>query len=154
MGRSTCHAISGRGDKSTSLPRTLPDRLSRTLPRLLTTHGHPAYYALVSAYGGNLQKTRGASAPCGIGCLGRSLARSPLEGHGAQWPRILPGTCNPARIKKHPWIHQQARQLPRSDRLGLVGSTDFHSSHPQGGVPREQKMLKGHLPRVGYQQVY
>ena len=36
---------------------------------------------------------------------------------------------------------------------GLVGSTDFHSSHPQGhepvgGVPREQKMLKGHLPRV------
>ena len=48
---------------------------------------------------------------------------------------------------------------------GLVGSTDFHSSHPQGhephtpgtslgGVPREQKMLKGHLPRVIYHQVY
>ena len=24
----------------------------------------------------------------------------------------------------------------------------------QGGVPREQKMLKGHLPRVIYHQVY
>ena len=30
---------------------------------------------------------------------------------------------------------------------GLVGST-------VGGVPREQKMLKGHLPRVIYHQVY
>jgi len=29
---------------------------------------------------------------------------------------------------------------------GLVGSL--------GGVPREQKMLKGHLPRVIYHQVY
>ena len=39
---------------------------------------------------------------------------------------------------------------------GLVGSTDFHSSHQQGhdGGPREQKMLKGHLPRVIYHQVY
>ena len=30
---------------------------------------------------------------------------------------------------------------------GLAGSTHFH------GVPREQKMLKGHLPRVIYHQV-
>ena len=37
---------------------------------------------------------------------------------------------------------------------GLVGSTDFHSSHPQGGVPREQKMRKGHLPRAICHQVY
>ena len=29
---------------------------------------------------------------------------------------------------------------------GFVGST--------GGVPQEQKMLKGHLPRVLYHQVY
>jgi len=27
-------------------------------------------------------------------------------------------------------------------------------STKQGGVPREQKMLKGHLPRVIYHQVY
>jgi len=33
---------------------------------------------------------------------------------------------------------------------GLVGSTDF----PLGGVPGEQKMLKGHLPRVIHHQVY
>jgi len=32
---------------------------------------------------------------------------------------------------------------------GLVGSTDS-----LGGVPREQKILKGHLPRVRYHQVY
>jgi len=32
---------------------------------------------------------------------------------------------------------------------GLVGSTDF-----SGGVPREQKMLKGRLSRVIYHQVY
>ena len=31
---------------------------------------------------------------------------------------------------------------------GLVGSTAL------GGVPREQKMLKGHLPRVIYHLVY
>ena len=40
---------------------------------------------------------------------------------------------------------------------GSIGSTDFHSSHPTGaggGVPREHKMLKGHLPRVIYHQVY
>jgi hypothetical protein len=37
---------------------------------------------------------------------------------------------------------------------GLVGSTGFHSSHPQGGVPRAQKVLKGHPPRVVYHQVY
>jgi hypothetical protein len=44
---------------------------------------------------------------------------------------------------------------------GLVGFTDFHSSHPQGpepehleGVPPEQEALKGHLPRVIYHQVH
>ena len=37
---------------------------------------------------------------------------------------------------------------------GWVGSTDFRSSHPQGGVRREKKLLKGHLPRVIYHQVY
>ena len=31
---------------------------------------------------------------------------------------------------------------------GLVGSTAL------GGVPREQKMLKGHLPRVTYHKMY
>ena len=33
------------------------------------------------------------------------------------------------------------------DRRRMVGSS-------LGGVPREQKMLKGHLPRVMYYQVY
>jgi len=33
---------------------------------------------------------------------------------------------------------------------GLVGSTGTSL----GGVPREQKMLRGHLPRVIYHQVY
>ena len=38
---------------------------------------------------------------------------------------------------------------------GLVGSTDFHTRGTSlGGVPREQKMLNGHLPRVIYDQVY
>jgi len=37
---------------------------------------------------------------------------------------------------------------------GLFGSTDFHSADPPGGVPREQKILKGHLPRVIYHHVY
>jgi hypothetical protein len=38
---------------------------------------------------------------------------------------------------------------------GLLGSTGFHSPHPQGHeVPREQKMLKGHLPRVVYHRLY
>ena len=32
---------------------------------------------------------------------------------------------------------------------GLVGSTDF-----LGGVPQEQKMFNGHLPRVIYHQAY
>jgi len=36
------------------------------------------------------------------------------------------------------------------DRL-RVGSTDFRAL---GGVPREQKMLKGHLHGVIYHQVY
>jgi len=34
---------------------------------------------------------------------------------------------------------------------GLVGSTGDHTlAGPLGGVPREQKMLRGHLPRVMY----
>jgi len=33
-------------------------------------------------------------------------------------------------------------------KSGLVGTADL------GGVPREQKMRKGHLPRVTYHQVY
>ena len=33
-------------------------------------------------------------------------------------------------------------------KSGLVGTPDL------GGVPREQKMRKGHLPRVTYHQVY
>ena len=37
--------------------------------------------------------------------------------------------------------------LPLIDS-GLVGSTDL------GGVPREQKMLKGHLPKVIYHRMY
>ena len=37
----------------------------------------------------------------------------------------------------------------------MVGSTDPHTrGTPLGGVPREQKMLKGHLPRVIYHRVY
>ena len=31
---------------------------------------------------------------------------------------------------------------------------DHTLAGPLGGVPREQKMLKGHLPRVIYHQVY
>ena len=38
---------------------------------------------------------------------------------------------------------------------GLVCSTDFSFiTSTLGGVPREQKMLKGHLPGVIYHQVY
>ena len=40
--------------------------------------------------------------------------------------------------------------IPAMIDSGLVGSTEFHS----GGVPREQKMLEGHLHRVIYHQVY
>ena len=35
----------------------------------------------------------------------------------------------------------------------LVSSTVFDVSH-LGGVPQEQKMIKGHLSRVTYHQVY
>ena len=31
---------------------------------------------------------------------------------------------------------------------------EAENEHEKGGVPREQKMLKGHLPRVIYHQVY
>ena len=37
---------------------------------------------------------------------------------------------------------------------GLVGSTVFHSSHPQGRLPRQQKVFKGHLFRVINRQVH
>jgi len=39
------------------------------------------------------------------------------------------------------------------DRL-RVGWLNGYLIHYIGGVPREQKMLKGHLPRVIYHQVY
>ena len=37
------------------------------------------------------------------------------------------------------------------DRLKLLKG---HVIDPLGGVPREQKMLKGHLPRVIYHYAY
>ena len=40
--------------------------------------------------------------------------------------------------------------LSRMMDSGLVSSTDFSL----GGVPRQQKTLKGHLPRVMYHQEY
>ena len=64
----------------------------------------------------------------------------------------------------HPAELQLRIQVSTRDRIlcyrevidsGLVDSTDFHSSRPQGHAPeREQKMLKGHLPRVMYHLVY
>jgi len=50
---------------------------------------------------------------------------------------------------------------PAGSLLGVVGQdrvralpTTPASDTALGGVPREQKMLKGHLPRVMYHQVY
>ena len=53
-------------------------------------------------------------------------------------------------------VNQQPVQEYVPHRTGLVGSPDFHSSHPQGHgrVLREQKILNRHLPRVLYYQVY
>ena len=45
---------------------------------------------------------------------------------------------------------------PRVTDSGLVGLTDFNLSNPRGHegmVPREQKRLKGHPPRVIHHQV-
>ena len=47
----------------------------------------------------------------------------------------------------------QPRQLETFDRLAIKRLTD-RVGWLAGGVPREQKMLKGHLPRVIYHQVY
>jgi len=44
------------------------------------------------------------------------------------------------------------KSISRYDRLGVGWLNGFWAS--LGGVPREQKMLKGHLPRVIYHQVY
>ena len=48
---------------------------------------------------------------------------------------------------------------PRKPRCGYLDSYGTHGDkvmrNPKlGGVPREQKLLKGHLPRVIYHQVY
>ena len=58
------------------------------------------------------------------------------------------------------WLLAQGLRWMTSS--GMAGATDFHSSYPQGyepqhlagGLPREQKMLKEHLPRVVYHFVY
>jgi len=43
--------------------------------------------------------------------------------------------------------NEQGSKLIQIDRLRARGTS-------LGGVPREQEMLKGHLPRVMYHQVY
>jgi len=45
------------------------------------------------------------------------------------------------KILSRQWVAGQAGPRPGSSLI-------------EGGVPREQKMLKGHLPRVIYHQVY
>ena len=71
------------------------------------------------------------------------------------------GTDKAVVARFWPWLSKFTMFSLTDSRL--VGSTDFHSSHPQGhqpthhalgGVPREQGMLKGHLARVIYHQVY
>ena len=52
-------------------------------------------------------------------------------------PRVLLANRHLLRASVYSWLIDS----------GLVGSTDL------GGVPREQNMLKGHLPRVIYHQV-
>ena len=66
-------------------------------------------------------------------------------------------TKEPIAPNRKPGIPRRASRglvQARMIDLGFVGSTYSHSSHPHGGVPREQKILKGHLPRVIYHQVY
>ena len=66
--------------------------------------------------------------------------------------------ANVARIRqprpdygRGPGLGVQVKVLKTFDRLrvGLLTGFSF-----MGGVPREQKMLKGHLPRIIYHQVY
>ena len=72
------------------------------------------------------------------------------------------------------WIRSGGYVAPKRSRVSGVGSlvsgirfraegcrvyvAPRQRAHPvvdsPGGVPREQKMLKGHLPRVIYHQVY
>ena len=63
------------------------------------------------------------------------------------------------------WTHQWAARLVRagtfSANVTIQGSSGFREISAQGagcrvlgGVPREQKMLNGHLPTVIYHRVY
>jgi len=47
---------------------------------------------------------------------------------------------------------EPTRQISASQ--GQVSALVFRYEFSRGGVPREQKMLKGHLPRVIYHQIY
>ena len=44
--------------------------------------------------------------------------------------------------------------ITRANMFHLVNSVLIHVDRPRGGVPREHTMIKGHLPRVVYHQVY
>ena len=84
--------------------------------------------------------------------LPRPARRRIRESRGSR-PTSRPQSCPPTRPPKNADFDFQrldGRFLVLIDS-GLVGSTDFHCL---GGVPREQKMLKGHIPRVKYHQLY
>ena len=67
-------------------------------------------------------------------------------GRSRRAPRSSPlavGTPAPSRLRVKRLNRCDAVECEALDRLRVVG-----------GVPREQKMLKGHLPRVIYHQEY
>jgi len=83
-----------------------------------------------------------------------------LDAEGSSKDRLLVHPAKVDSLKPRKYIHigRRARGVRATSTAsmlglmidsGLVGSTDS-----LGGVPREQKMLKGHLPRVMYHQVY
>ena len=76
--------------------------------------------------------------------------------------QLLPGICDEGFEGDSEWKSSQISALQLFLKIlinaEMVGSLNSLPSHPQGhspvgGVPREQKMLKGHLPRVIYHQV-
>ena len=47
------------------------------------------------------------------------------------------------------YIHYMA-----DTHIRYMADTHIHMVYDEGGVSQEQKMLKGHLPRVMYHQIY